>query len=282
EIFPHAKLIKSSHNYFVGGAANRALDYANGEYVLLLCADVILKEDFLEKGIEIFMKDSGIGVLQAKILKFSLSDNRIRKTEIIDTTGFLIFKSGRIINRGHGEEDKNQFREGEIFSYEGAAGFFRKKALDEAKIDGELFDEDFGWMADDIDLGWRLRNFGWKNYYAPGLICWHDRKTTKRLSQSRLDFIRQRRDVPPLKRRLDFQNTILTLIKNMSCKNFLKHFFTLLSRQIMLGIYIVAFEFSSISAFFGIIRLLPRILKKRRDIMKRKKMSFQEMENWMS
>lgn len=281
EEFPQARLIRSSNNYYVGGAANRALEYAKGEYVLVLCADVVLNEDFLEKGIEIFRKDIRVGALQAKILKFSLSGDRIHKTNMIDTTGFLIFKSGRIINRGHGETDLNQYPEGEVFSYEGAAGFFRKIALQEAKIGGELFDEDFGWMADDIDLGWRLRNFGWKNYYASNVICWHDRKTTKRLSRGRLDFIRQRREISPLKRRLDYQNTILMLIKNMQFKNFLNHFFAIFLRQIALGIYIVVFEFSSLLAFWGILRFLPRILRKRHEIMQRKKITFEAIENWM-
>lgn len=279
--FPAAELLRSKKNYFVGGAVNRALPGSRGKYVLALCADVLLDEHFLERAVNVCESDEKFGALQAKILKSATDDGEIIETNILDTTGFLIFKSARIINRGHGEEDCRQFRAGEVFSYEGAAGFFRREALEEAKINGEVFDEDFSWMADDIDLGWRLRILGWKNYYAPDVICWHDRKTTKRLSAGRLDFISQRKTVPALKRRLDFQNTILTYFKNMFWGTLARHFFVIVWRELQMAVFIFLFERSTIPAFWGIIARLPAILRKRRNIMRRRKINANDVERWL-
>jgi GT2 family glycosyltransferase len=279
--FPDAQIIRSKENHFVGGAVNRALNKATGKYILVLCADVILDNEFLARSVETCEKDEKIGALQAKVLKFELVNQGVRQGKIIDTTGFLIFKSGRIINRGHGEEDRGQYKEGEIISFEGAAGFFRREALEDAKINGEVYDKDFKWMVEDVDLGWRLKILGWKNYYDPRVVCYHDRKTTKRLSQNRLNFILQRKTIPALKRRLDFQNTILTYIKNMFWQNFFRHFFSILFRQGQLIIYILIFEPSSIPAFWGIMKNIPLIIKKRKWIMKNKKISFQDIENML-
>lgn len=281
KIYPNAIIINSDTNYFVSGAFNRAFKEAHGKYSMLLCADVILKEDFLEKAVEICEHDKKIGALQAKILKFELSKDAPIKTNIIDTTGFTISKSSRIVNRGHGTEDKNQYLSGEVFSYEGAAGFFRSETLKEVSANNQVLDEDFGWMADDIDLGWRILNYGWKNYYSNEVICWHDRKTTKRLSTGKIDFIKERKKIPAKKRKLDFQNIILTIYKNMFWGNFWRNAPRIILRQVALALYILILEPKSIPAFIGIIKLMPKMTKKRRKIMADAKINYKNIEPWL-
>lgn len=281
--FPNVKLYKNQENLFIGPAFNRAwkLGLCGGDFILLLCVDVILDKNFISEAVKAMREDSSVGVVQAKTLKFDFVGDEIKKTDIIDTTGFEIFKSRRVINRGHGERDKGQYdKDGEVFSYEGAAGFFRKKALEEAETSGEIFDEDFEWMVDDLDLGWRLRLFGWKNYYNHKMICYHDRKTTKRLSAGPFDFIRQRREIPALKRKLDFRNMRLTLLKNDISLHSLKDFWYIFWREIQLRLYILFFEWTTIPACFEILKLGPKMLKKRKEIMAKKKIGLKEIEKW--
>ncbi|PJE58213.1 MAG: hypothetical protein COU81_01940 [Candidatus Portnoybacteria bacterium CG10_big_fil_rev_8_21_14_0_10_36_7] len=281
KIMPGAKIINSKVNHFVGPAFNRAMKECHGKYIVLVCADVILDSKFIENAVNKCEINTKIGVLQPKILKFDLKNSTVTKSTTIDTTGFLIYKNGRIINRGHGDTDTNQFAEGQMFSYEGASPFFRKKALDDALINGELFDEDFVWMAEDIDLGWRLTNLGWLNYYSPDVISWHDRKTTKRISSNKFDFIRLRKSVPTNKRRLDFQNIILTYVKNLPWASLKKHFISIFLRQAQLMMYIILLEPTSISAFWGIIKKFPSILRKRHSLMQRIKISSDGLERWI-
>lgn len=281
--FPNIKLYKNPKNLFIGPAFNKAwkLGLCKGDFILLLCVDVILDKNFILEAVKTMQEDLTIGVVQAKTLKFDFNGDEIKKTNIIDTTGFEIFKSRRLINRGHGENDKGQYdKTGEIFSYEGAAGFFRKKALEEAEINNEIFDEDFEWMVDDFDLGWRLRLLGWKNYYNYKMVCCHDRQTTKRLSAGRLDFIRQRKQISSLKRKLDFRNMFLTLLKNDFFLLFLGDFWYILWREVQFCLYVLFFEWTTISAYSEILKLTPKMFKKRKEIMRKKKAGIKEIKKW--
>lgn len=276
--FPQAKIHKANKNYGFGPGQNRASQMTSGKYIVGLCADVWLKEDFVEKAVDEMEKNSKIGALQAKI--YRLIDGQ--KSDIVDTTGFEIYKSRRIINRGHGDKDIGKFDiAGEIFSYEGACPFWRREALDDAAIFGEYHDEDYFWYGDDIDLGWRLHLLGWTNFFAPQVIAWHERQTTKRLSKSKWDFIRQRKTLPNRKKMYDWVNTHLTFVKNDIGLLIWPDIAKFLSREIQLFIYILFFEpYTTIIGFPRFIKYLPRAIKKRREIMKRRKISVGEMKRW--
>lgn len=276
--FPQAKIHKADNNYGFGPGQNRAAKMTSGKYIVGLCADVWLKEDFVEKAVETMGKDSKIGALQAKI--YRLIDGQ--KSDIIDTCGFEIYKSRRIVNRGHGDKDTGKFNKSEeIFSYEGACPFWRREALDDTAIFGQYHDEDYFWYSDDIDLGWRMHLLGWKNYFAPEVIAWHERQTTKRLSKGRWDFIRQRKTLPKKKRMLDWANTRLTFVKNDLGLLVWPDIAKFLNREVQLFIYILIFEpYTIIVGLPRFIRYLPRAIKKRREIMRRKKTSVKEIKKW--
>jgi len=279
--FPQAKIIRNSVNYGFGGGQNRCLGLTKGRYVLPLCVDVILDKNFIKKGVELMEKDSRIGGLQPKIYWYDF-DHR-RKTDFIDTTGFIMFKSRRLINRGHGEKDKGQYDQiEEIFAYEGAAPFLRRKALKEAEINGEVWDEDLFWYATDIDVAWRIRLFGWKIFYYPKMVAYHDRPTTQRLSRNWFDFIKIRKNIPAFKRKLDYRNQRLVMVKNEIISLYwLRDIWYFFQREIPLLLYFLFFEPTTLKAIPEFFILLPKILKKRKIIMKKRKIKAKEIEKWL-
>ena len=230
--FPEFRLVENNANYGFGPGQNRCLKLTKGEYILGLCVDIVLDKDFVKNAVARMESDRKIGALQAKIYK---SENGA-PTNIIDSCGFEIFKSRRVVNRGHGEKDSAKFNKPEeVFSYEGAVPFWRRQALLESAIFGEIHDEDFFWYADDIDLGWRMRLFGWKQVYNPQVIAWHDRSTTKGVSHNWLGYFRrvkERRKIPIKKRRLDWSNVRFTIIKNDYIINMLKDLPRIAAREI--------------------------------------------------
>ncbi len=277
--FPQVKLIENDKNYGMGGGQNRCFEISKGDYVIFHSVDVLLDKDYVKKGVRVFGKDLQVGVVQAKILQYNKAD--FRKTNIIDTTGMEIYRSRRIINRGHGEEDVGQYdKQEEVFSYEGASGFFRRTALEDSKINGEILDEDFWWYADDIDLGWRMHLLGWKQVYVLTVLAWHDRQTTKRLRESVFDFIKLRKEVPARKRALDYHNIHLTIIKNDFLGNIVRDFSPFTKRELALFIYTLIFEPRTVLGWFSFFVRLPKILKKRRIIMSQRKVSSKEMRKW--
>ena len=275
--FPEFHLIAHPGNTYFGPGQNMCMPLTHGKYILGLCADVVLDTHFTERAVAAMEQDSTVGAVQAKIYR---RENGMT-TDIIDTTGFVIFKSRRIINRGHGEKDEGQYdaRE-EVFSYEGAVPFWRRQALEESAVWGEAHDEDYIWYADDIDLGWRMRLFGWKSMYEPTVIAHHDRSTTKRLSGGRKDFIAMRKELPARKKMLDWQNQHFTFIKNDLFVYALKDIWYVLPRELAFFAYIVIFEPYTLRALPHMIRMLPRMLRKRRYIMKHKKTARTEMDQW--
>lgn len=282
KVMPESEIILFDKNYFVGGAFNRSLAYSEEEFVVMVCVDVMIEESFIERAVDSINQDSSIGVLQAKVLYYNERDKE--KTKIIDTTGMDIYRSRRIINRGHGELDEGQYKTGEVFCYEGAIPFFRREALESSKIKVgntyEYLDEDFVWYADEVDLGWRMRLMGWKCFYDESVLAWHDRSTTHKLSGSRREFIKQRREIPSSKRMLDFRNQRLAIIKNDDFKTISLHTRYIIYRELSLFVYFLIFERTSLVGYIDLFKMLPLMLKKREIIQKKRIVSEKEIRNW--
>ena len=200
------------------------------------------------------------------------------------------------MNIGHGEEDNGQYANSEeIFAVEGAVPIFRKEALESCKINvrssmfkvqcSEIADHDFFWYGDDLDLAWRMRLFGWKQIFAPNVIAWHDRQTTKTLKKSWLDYLMRvpvRRQIPIRKRQLDWRNLRWTLIKNDYIINILKDLPWIISREIAVLGYAILFEPGVLKEIPTFFRYLPKMLRKRKEIMKKAVFSSKKMRKWIN
>ena len=285
--FKRFNLVESKLNLGVWPGQEELLKYTNGEYILSLSVDVILDKNFIANAVKRMETDEKIGALQPKIYKYDLSDLQPTtynlQRSIIDTCGFQIFKSRRVINIGHGELDNGQFDEyQEIFGVEGAAPFFRRKTLEDTKVNSELIDKDFFWYGDDLDLAWRIRLFGWKEVFDPEVIAWHDRQTTKTLKKGFGDFVRIRRSIPIKKRRLDWRNIRWTLIKNDYIINTLRDLSAIVSREIQMTGYIILFEPAVLLEIPKFLIMIPKMLVKRREIMKRAIAKPEDIRKWFN
>ncbi|MDP3697144.1 MAG: glycosyltransferase family 2 protein [Candidatus Taylorbacteria bacterium] len=306
--FTKFTLHESKVNLGMWSGQEELLKHSRGNYVLAMAVDVILDKDFIKNAVEIMEKDGKIGGLQPKIYKFELSEveprhevqpqetpevgprNEDRPRELskdtIDTCGFRIERSRRVTNIGHGEQDNGQYDDlSEVFGVEGACPFFRRKALEDCSVNleaqlpsgklsfqNEIFDHDYFWYGDDLDLAWRMNMFGWKQVFAPSVIAWHDRQTTKSLKRNWLDYIFRvpvRRQIPIKKRRLDWRNTRFTIIKNDYIINILKDLPYIMSREISVLGYILLFEPKVFLELPNFVKLLPKMLRKRKKIMKK-------------
>ena len=285
--FTKFNLVELTKNVGVWPGQEELLKHSMGKYVLGLWVDVILDKDFIKNAVEVMERESKIGALQAKVYKYDLSSLPAYRltglpVRIIDTCGFKIFKSRRLINIGHGETDDGQFNEEkEIFGIEGAAPFFRKEAMESCRISlpayrltslsatTEIFDHDYFWYGDDFDIVWRMNLFGWKQVFAPTVIAWHDRQTTKKLRSSFKDFLEIRRAIPLKKRKLEWKNIRFTIIKNDYIINVLKDLPYILKREVMMFVYLLIFEPKVFAEIPEFLKILPKIIRKRKEIMKK-------------
>lgn len=286
--FPQVRMVENPINLGMWPGQEAALEHAQGEYILALSVDVMLDPKFLEHAAAAIQKDPQIGAVQGKLYQYELgqlASDTYRAGRVIDTCGFKIFRSRKIGNLGHGEPDHGQYDNfEEIFGVEGAAPMFRRGALENIRIEGHIADPDYFWYGDDLDIAWRLRLLGWRQVLAPKATAWHDRSTTKGSARApivgQLGRLAARRAIPLRKRRLDWSNVRFTILKNDYIINVLRDLPWILAREIATFGYWLLFEPGMFAEWGRFLRLLPRMLRRRRKLMARGKVTPGEMRRW--
>ena len=213
--------------------------------------------------------DSSLGFVCPKLLKPG-------KKHIIDSTGIQATPERRFFDRGRLEIDKSQYdKQTNIFAGCGAALLLRKKALEDIKIDKEYLDEDFFAYLEDVDLCWRMRLRGWKGAYCPKALVYHQRghDLARHDTLPFFTFLRQRlfrlkKPSDSFIRRLSFRNSFWILLKNDSLCGISLDFFHISFYWCKRLIYILFIEPYVFLEFPVLIRRIPRMLKKRKLIIK--------------
>jgi GT2 family glycosyltransferase len=185
--FPAAfkvQLIRNTQNRGFCAANNQGFAASETEFVALLNNDAEAEPNWLAKLASAFDQRPDIGMAASKILVHE--DPRW-----IDKVGHLIYPDGQNRGRGSGELDAGQYdRVEEVLWPDGCAAMYRRAMLDE--IGG--FDEDFFAYADDAELGLRARIAGWKCLYIPDAVVRHHRGATLGVRSSRrLELIERNR-----------------------------------------------------------------------------------------
>jgi GT2 family glycosyltransferase len=178
------ELIRNPDNRGFCAANNQGFQASDSEFVALLNNDAEAEPDWLRNLAGAFEGRPHIGMAASKIL---VHEDPRR----IDKAGHLIYPDGQNRGRGSGELDAGQYdRVEEILWPDGCAAMYRRALLDE--IGG--FDEDFFAYADDAELGLRAQIAGWKCLYVPGAVVRHHRGATLGVRSSRrLELIERNR-----------------------------------------------------------------------------------------
>jgi len=271
--------IKNDINLGFAKGHNQGIKESRGEYVLCLNQDVILEKDFIERLAEVMEKDGRIGAIQGRLYK--INDFNHLQREIIDTTGLLIYKNRRVVNRGQGEKENGQYGlQEEIFGADGAAPLYRRAALEDVKYKNEYFDEDFFCYKEDIDLSWRMRIFGWKIVYEPKAVGYHLRGAGESATVNLAEIIRQRKRISSFAKFYSFKNQRLMQVKNEFVGLFFRHFFSILIKEAGAWLYALLFESYARRAIKQFFSELPRACEKRKYIMANKRIGASEFLRW--
>ncbi len=288
--FAKFNFVESKLNFGMWIGQEELLNQSEGKYVVVLSVDVILEKDFILNTVRAMDNDLKLGAIQGKIYQFNVQDLEIENFKlkiggVIDTCGFKIDRSRRIKNIGHGEPDRVQFGSArEIFGVEGAVPIFRKEALESIRVFGEIADHDLFWYGEDLDVAWRIHLAGWKQMFIPNVIAWHDRGTTKGHTKGSwfryIGRVGIRQQIPIQKRRLEWRNSRWTRIKNDYIINIFKDLPFIIWREIEVLGYAVLFEPGVLKEIPRFFRGIPRMLQKRREIMKHAQASPAEIHSY--
>ncbi len=174
--FPEVNLIENKKNVGFAKANNQAIKKATGKYVLILNPDTVVEEDTFEKCLEFMETHDDAGSLGVKMIdgkgnylpesKRSLPTPSVAFYKIFGLSA-LFGKSRRFGQYHLGYLDKEKIHEVDVLT--GAFILVRTKLL----IEIGLLDEDFFMYGEDIDLSYRIKLAGYKNYYFPKTTIIH-------------------------------------------------------------------------------------------------------------
>ncbi len=262
ERFPEAFLIQNTENEGFCAANNAGLKRARGAIILCLNSDAALDPTFLEEATKAFAGDERVGMVAGKVLRFD------RRT--LDTTGQILTRSRRVLERGYGEIDTGQYDTPcDVFSVCGAVALYRREMIESVSLDGQFFDEDFFAFGEDIDAGWRARNMGWRCRYLPSAVASHYRGGTQSPASET-----SRRGSQMARRPLEIQahivkNRYLSMLKNEEPSAFLINLPFILLRDLRIWAYLIAFSPGTIPIIWSHRGLVRRALEKRRRMRSR-------------
>jgi GT2 family glycosyltransferase len=256
-------LIRSQSNTGFARAHNDLIRSYPAEYVLVLNPDAVLNPDFLERI---------VGALEARPDAASATGKLLRLDgKTLDSTGIIMLRNQRHLDRGADEPDRGQFDKPEdVFGPSGAAALYRWKALQDVAIDGQFFDEDFFAYREDADLAWRCRLMGWTSIYVPSAVALHRRRVTPE----------RRSQLSTLINFHSVKNRFLLRLNNMTRSLYVRDFLRISMRDAAVVGYVLVREWTSVGALLYVIRNLPRLWKKRRVIQSRKRIEGSELDRW--
>src|ERR1700736_3697765 len=153
---PITYIHRSHREGYKAGALENGLKSAKGEFVAIFDADFVPAADFLQLTIPYFMDPgggAGIGMVQTRWTYLNTDYSLLTQVETILLDGHFVVEHGA------------RSRRGTFFNFNGTAGLWRRKAIDQAG----------GWQHDtlteDTDLSYRAQLVGWKFLYLPHIEC---------------------------------------------------------------------------------------------------------------
>ena len=243
--FPEVRVLALDENRGFSAAVNAGIRASDTEYVALLNNDTEVHPLWLEAIVQAAEARQEAGSFASKLVDFY--DRRV-----LDGAGDVLRRSGLPYRLGHGEPDRGQYeRAAFVFGACAGAALYRRSMLD----DIGLFDEDFFANCEDGDLSFRAQLAGYRCLYVPDSVVYHMGSATfgKR---------------SPTATRLGTRNSLCMLVKNLPAP--LVPGLLPLVFVGQLSRLVVTASTSTLGAHLeglaGALRLLPLMLKKRREI----------------
>jgi len=269
EYAPNAKTVYSETNLGFCGGHNLGISMSDTKYYMPFNPDIVAEKRFLEQMVKSIESSSEIGSVSGKLLRYDPIKNQ--KTNIIDSTGIIFKKNRRSLDRGAEQVDKGQYNKKEyVFGASGAAPIYRRDMLEDIKINKEYFLEYFFAYREDVDLAWRAQLKGWKCLFNPEAISYHVRHNTPEKRALMSTSINMH----------SVKNRIIMLVQNETKRGIIQDGWIFITYDLMIIMYVLLREHSSIPALTFILRNFKKIYKVRKEIQNSKVIDSKEIIKW--
>lgn len=170
---PTATIIRSKQNRGLVRCLNAAIRHGNSPLVAVLNDDTELDPDWLQELVSCADRHPEAGAIASRM---RLMSDRRR----MHSAGDYMTVTGMPGSRGVWLEDVGQYdQEEEVFAPCGGAVLYRRSAIEAVMLDGDqIFDSRLFMYCEDVDLAWRLQSNGYRVWYAPKAIVYHQLSAT--------------------------------------------------------------------------------------------------------
>jgi GT2 family glycosyltransferase len=264
------RVIHNDRNLGFAAAQNQAIAASKSDWVLALNPDVLLTPGFLERLMEAGEIDAKVGTVCGKLLSIG-PDFKPYDRPRLDSTGIYFTPTIRHFDRGWGVPDEGQFESMEyVFGASAAAALYRRAMIDDISDSAGFFDPDFFAYREDADVAWRAQLLGWRALYAPSASAYHVRSVIPG----------HRLAVPAVLNMHSVKNRFLMRIKNMTGGLYRRCWLQATARDAAVVAACLICEQSSLPAFWHMAKSFPRALRRRREIMRRRRVSDDALALW--
>ncbi|MEI8305979.1 MAG: glycosyltransferase family 2 protein [Chloroflexales bacterium] len=202
ERFPAVRMIVNQENIGFGRANNQGAAIAHGRYLLLLNPDAFVHTDTVDRLVAFMDTHPDAGSAGCKLL---YEDGSLQRSVTAFPTVLTELYTTLGLDRAFPQHPAfghykltywNMDDQRPVDALMGACLILRRSVIDQIG----LFDEQFFMYSEEVDLCYRLRRAGWKNYFIPDVTATHiwggssrlvPQTTFLRLFRSRVQFFRK-------------------------------------------------------------------------------------------
>lgn len=165
--YPSLIIIRNNENLGFAESNNIGLEHSKGKYVLFLNNDTVVAPLFITEFMKAFESDNTIGGAQSKLL---LLDD----PKILDSVGAFMTNTGFLFHYGFHEKESEAFSKPiDLYTAKGASMMFPRRVLDDARVDGWVFDPSYFAYFEETDLCHRIWLAGYRIAYVPTSVIYH-------------------------------------------------------------------------------------------------------------
>ena len=264
------RVVLNAANVGFAEGQNLAIRASQSKWVLTLNPDVLMEPGFIASLVKAAAADPRAGAVCGRLLSIGPGFEPLPEP-LIDSTGIFFTPTMRHFDRGWHQPDDGCFQNVEyVFGASAAAALFRRRMIDDVAIDGNFFDPDFFVYREDADVAWRAMLLGWRCIYTPHAVAHHVRTVTPA----------NRRSLPAAINMHSVKNRFLMRIKNATFGLYRRHWLAMTARDLVVVAGSVFWEPASLAAFWRLAKCLPRAWRGRRQIMSRRRVSDEALNQW--
>jgi GT2 family glycosyltransferase len=168
---PRIQLVVEEVNSGFAGGCNRGFRELGSdfEYLAFLNPDVVVSSNCLQQAVDTLAEDPSLGGVAPLLMR---SDG-----ETVDTVGQVLRPwTLEVSDRGYGEPLTSELkRTADVLAACGALAVFREQALASVADAHGPWAQDYFCFWEDLELGWRLVNSGWRIRSCPDAVAIHRR-----------------------------------------------------------------------------------------------------------